>query len=351
VAGRYSKKFTLALLLWACSFVYLFDLSAQFLDLKQPEGRYILAPFLAPNEEYPQDALKAYRKLKEGVYVSVGTERGFIAAASSPNVTHLLLLDRDDGIGIFNKINILLLKMAKDREHYLELRLRPSGPVWDTAAVAAGLSMDERNFLFKYVLEWNKHVSHNSFFDIYHDKPRQFIFPKFKGVNYLHDNELFKKIQKMAKEDKIDVGIVSFNSNEEVQEVVRQLAEANIPLSALDISNAWWRAYMSVIQLDFTLKEFQKIADPDSYFLTTSQNKISGLAKVITRATTTPWNYRATSFAHINSYPTIENYTYWLWNEWIFSTGVRNLEVQDDRREKAGFYNFCRQALRQLQLY
>src|SRR4051794_37240411 len=46
----------------------------------------------------------------EGLYVTVGADRGFRAASLSSKVTHLLLLDVSSRIVRYNKLNIELLK-------------------------------------------------------------------------------------------------------------------------------------------------------------------------------------------------------------------------------------------------
>ena len=76
------------------------------------------ASFLAPNEEYPADAVRILDQAVSGVYLSVGTERGFIGAALASNITHLLLADRDPRVVFFNRINIALLTVAQSREEY-----------------------------------------------------------------------------------------------------------------------------------------------------------------------------------------------------------------------------------------
>jgi hypothetical protein len=61
------------------------DLSAKTLRLK--------APYISPNEEFPQRAGRIFESATEGTYVSVGTERGFIGASNSANISSLEIFE------------------------------------------------------------------------------------------------------------------------------------------------------------------------------------------------------------------------------------------------------------------
>jgi len=109
--------------------------------------------FIVPNERYPHHALNIFEMAPKGAYVTVGTERGFISAANSPNVTELVLVDNSESIIKYNEINILLLKIAKTREHYLQLRTNPK--LWKSAAREYGLSKKEARDLRKSKKDWS----------------------------------------------------------------------------------------------------------------------------------------------------------------------------------------------------
>ena len=103
---------------------------AQNTFLPSVKDQNLIAPphsFLAPNEQHPAEALPLWKQSPSGLYISVGTERGFMAAGANPNATHLLLVDRDPTVTYFNRINTALLELAENRENYLQLRLHDRG--------------------------------------------------------------------------------------------------------------------------------------------------------------------------------------------------------------------------------
>ena len=98
----------LALLLFVSAahaeFLYFSDQTLR--NFKASNARFAKrAAFLTPNEHYPSLALPAFKESIRGVYISVGTERGFIGAAFS-HATHLLLVDIHPDVAEFNRINV-----------------------------------------------------------------------------------------------------------------------------------------------------------------------------------------------------------------------------------------------------
>src|ERR1035438_7273970 len=91
----------------------------QFIDLKLPIVPEQSNHWLGPNESQPTKGRNIYSHLAAGVYVTVGADRGLIYAGLSPNVTHILLLDIDNEVTRFNRINITLLQLADNRGDYL----------------------------------------------------------------------------------------------------------------------------------------------------------------------------------------------------------------------------------------
>ncbi|MBL7555282.1 MAG: hypothetical protein JNM24_05620 [Bdellovibrionaceae bacterium] len=83
------------------------------------------SPSLVPNEPQPAISQPILNAAPAGALISVGTERAFSAAAVAPHFTHLLMVDMDPNVILFNRFNLALLKLAAgDRATYLHLRLK-----------------------------------------------------------------------------------------------------------------------------------------------------------------------------------------------------------------------------------
>lgn len=269
-----------------------------------------IGEYIAPNEQYPQQAIEVFESAPSGAYVSVGTERGFMGAAMSPKVTHLVLLDRDPGVNTYNRINVLLLKMAKDRTDYLKLRLNPTEARWRERAQQAQLDSHDVDFLLKHVRDWYLSVAVSKEFDDFQTEAKS-EKSKFGSANYLFNDQLFERIHQMAKAGNIAVGEIAITDSAALDSyVISKLKAKNIPLSVLDISNAWWFMYTK-FSVSKTLKAFNPIANDTSILLTTT-GSISPRAyvRVITNALAkkldTGWVYRAYTFKLLRSYPSFE---------------------------------------------
>ena len=166
--------------------------------------------FLIPNEEYPSDAIPLFDHAPAGVYIAVGTERGFISAALTPNITHLLLADVDYEVVRYNRLNIALLKVAKSRRDYLHLRLGARAKEWKARAYASSI-IDKKEIrlladatIWKW---WKEKVRDYSKFRRFHaplphDRSVPFVF---KSANYLYYDALFERIKDLAVKNRIDV--------------------------------------------------------------------------------------------------------------------------------------------------
>jgi len=320
--------------------------------------------YLAPNENYPQKALSIFQKAQAGAYITVGTERGFIAAANSPNVTHLVLLDNNISVVAFNKINTILLKMAKTREDYLRLRFgggfyskpflqaliqmaklvparwreHANDPFLDLLgdskinaleeayrevfpgrdykafmeeARQSGLSKEEINFLETCrnshegktnIQIWDEVVNGGFSFGKFHRESLPGV-GKFSGVNYLYNEEAFTKLSRMAKEGRILSGLVDISDPQELSNIVAQLKSQNIRLSVFDISNAWWWRWMGYKGTTNALKAISEIATDDSLLVTTQRNNIAMWpVQMVLERTKAPVVYKAFSFKQIKKF-------------------------------------------------
>ena len=172
--------------------------------------------FIEPNENEPQKFIPFWKMSPQGgVYIGPGTERIYTGAANS-NSTSLLGLDHDPEVILFNKINLALIKISKTREEYLEARKSSD---WTNLLE----KIDQEN----YIKEMNiseaeisllKDANNESFWERKVVQSENFqSFEKEKGsnqeknVNYLHSDEKFMKIKKMATDGNIVFLKVDYN--------------------------------------------------------------------------------------------------------------------------------------------
>jgi hypothetical protein len=246
-----------------------------------------------PNEYIQKEVQPVLAKVPAGAYLSVGTDRGFMGAALSPEVTHLLLTDACADIVLFNQINTALIQIAKDREDYVQLRLsvgKQARSLWKTRArtfsqldsESYSLLMDPENFHL-----WQKKVagSTHANFLLFHarnpyeardsegalianpDEPYAF-------ANYLYEDKLFYKLQEMARNGRIRSLQVDYNHVGQVDRLMQSLQRSGIPLSVLDLSNAWDPAYIKRENLKKVLLSASTISQSKSLFLITESTQV-----------------------------------------------------------------------------
>jgi len=108
--------------------------------------------FLTPNELNPIDAYPIWRLGETGTYVSVGSERSFIGAASS-DANGLVVIDRDPAVIRFAQINAALLKASLNLSDYRFLRMKADANEW----AARGLKPLEDIENWKW---WEEYIRH-----------------------------------------------------------------------------------------------------------------------------------------------------------------------------------------------
>jgi len=220
--------------------------------------------FLAPNETKPAEALPILEKSQPGLYIAVGTERGFMGAAAS-QADHLLLVDLDSGIVDFNRINIALLAAAKDLPQYKSLRL--NGNLQDWTRAAEGLPSEQRALLSNEALHswWRMRVRSKDF-DSFHQAPT--AEGSYDRMNYLFDEKLFEKLHGMARDGKIRTLKIDYSSKANSAALGDSIARSGLKLSVLDLSNSWWSSY-SGDGTAHLLKALEKSSGPGSLLLIT----------------------------------------------------------------------------------
>lgn len=233
--------------------------------------------FLAPNEETPIDALSYFLRAIPGVYVSVGTERGFIGAALSPKVTHLLLIDLDKKAVVFNQMNIALLSIATSPFDYRFLRLHASAEEWVSRVGKPGRveKLDAAILVQKNYWEWWKNsVRENSDFEVFNSAPasagRDFAF---RGANYMYYEPLFWRLKEMAMAGKIQAIQGDLKNLDSLRMIGRAIQRAGLALSVLDLSNVWQFKYIGLFRTFDVFDQFRDAAKEGSFALLTGYDE------------------------------------------------------------------------------
>jgi hypothetical protein len=213
------------------------------------------------------------------------------------------------------------MTIAQKRERYLFLRLHGTFENWQDVI---------QNFEFmrqrKYFDWFTQTVRGRAFLD-FNTAPKTSRLAAFRNANYLFDDPMFGKLQKMAMEGKIESYQVDFGSTagkynqEAVQNFLARLEQEKIPISVFDLSNAWTKKYLSpewTAELEKTLAA-SPMARPGSLFLITDYRrsqyyKNGERAKtpwISIQATTYEnnahyeydWEYHGYSLSFLNSHP------------------------------------------------
>lgn len=208
-------------------------------DGREPRGN---GDFVRPNELHPERARGILAHAPPGAYLSVGTERGFIGAALAPAVTHLLLFDRSPEVAAYNRMNVALLRLARDREEYVRLRTRTGAKQIALLAHARELGAGDQALLrdAKAWRRWQR-WQEGSFLNV-RQKPNP-TRGAFAGSNYLYDEALFARVKGMADAGRIAVTRVNMMEADGAARVYEGMKDAGVPVSVVDLSNAWWSGY------------------------------------------------------------------------------------------------------------
>ncbi len=224
--------------------------------------------YVPPNETEPQDAIPIVTKAPTGVYVAVGTERGFISSALAKNVGYLLLLDFEPRVVLYNQLNIALLQMSIDMNDYKHLRLAPSFTDWEQRVAQSPTTVE--NYLKPLLTLPNftffQKVQNEQIFKLFNGEIEG--TGEFKGANYLFDPKLFSRIQGMAKNGRIESTGADLNQNS-IDMVVDGVASKGLKISVLDLSNCWWPSYVREEGLTNTITQFAHRSSPGAILLLT----------------------------------------------------------------------------------
>ncbi len=229
--------------------------------------------FVNPNETRPLEAVPIYELGTGGIYVAVGTERGFVGAALS-GASRLVLIDRDPDVVRFNRINVALLRIAKDRQEYLALRKSFSTEQWQDRVAGLGPDDPTRRLLSdpNAWIWWEGKVrkSQSTFPIFVGDKAPG--AGEFKGALYPLDEPLFQHLSSLAKEDKIESHQVNLENLGALSDFTDKLytAAPKERLGVLDLANVWDHDYLGGIRSGKVIETFRKLSKPESVIMFTS---------------------------------------------------------------------------------
>ena len=220
--------------------------------------------YVSPNELYTQDALPLWQQTGPGVYISVGTERGFIGAAYS-NATQLLLLDMQPSVVKTNRIIIALLRASGgDRRLYETLRSSPE--FLRERLPDLQVNEDDRRLLTDVLGTkwWDQVTRRFRTSELFHPGG-----PYFQNTRYFRDPAKFAKMYRMAADHRIQAELLDFTNHSRVETLIQELSAREWRLSAIDISNAHWESYMRADPTLHMLRKFTPLADEHSMAILT----------------------------------------------------------------------------------
>lgn len=196
--------------------------------------------FLAPNERRPQEAADILAGADPGMFISVGTERGFVEASIGKDVSHLLLVDNNRDVVLFNRLNAALIGVAKDLDDYIHLRFASSATEWVARSRGRGKALYKDLLRHPHAWDWWKAmVRENKHLSEFHGTRNQYENGWFEGVSYLREQDRFKKLKKLASSGKIQAEFVELASEPDVSKLAEGIRKCGLPVGAVDISNAW----------------------------------------------------------------------------------------------------------------
>jgi len=233
--------------------------------------------FILPNEKNLENIRSNLALVTEGLYVTVGTERGFMSAALTGDKTKaLVLVDRDDKVVLYNLINKSLLALAKNREDYLKLRQTVTYTDLQTYIKIHGryLSRENQQTLTHPQIWswWIQNVQQNIQWHSFHQDPQLNADKSYANTNYLFDNKLFDSISELAKNNQIYVFHENLNSPEFLQKLTFISRTLHQNISVFDMSNSWQEGYLGHQQTITIINSLQSLMRPKSQIILTYQS-------------------------------------------------------------------------------
>lgn len=222
--------------------------------------------FIAPNEFYPARSIEHLQDIQEGLLISVGTERALMTAILNKKITSILQVDYDERVVRYNQVNLQLLKLSRDREDYLHLRMRADLDEWVERAMTAGHDIG----FAKYFAWWHEALSNSRFYGFHTNwSTKSVVNVPFRGAHYLFDDDAYEYIHRFALEDRIQIRHSDIANPRDMRSLLDSI---RMPISVFDISNAWQETYAGPVAI-YDLSRLVARRDPKAKFLTTTPTK------------------------------------------------------------------------------
>jgi hypothetical protein len=177
--------------------------------------------YLIPNEKTPLEVAPFLRMTKPGIIVSVGTERSFFDLVLSDPTTcqGLVVRDHDPQVKGYVDFNVLLLRIAENREDYVQLSTPPPPffPHYCFGIEEANNKIilekiqkirlvTERADIPPVIKEYYlRHLDDFGliYFNAKMDKDWTKSHAYYEGVKYYQDDQLFNQLQRYARSGNI----------------------------------------------------------------------------------------------------------------------------------------------------
>ncbi len=246
------------------------------------------------NELNPLAATPILRHANGGMYIAVGTERGFIGAART-DASHLMLIDYDAEVLRYNRFNVALLKASVNRRHYLALRTVVSEDMFRELVSRSAVDLPVKRYLLAHWRWWFENVLSSNLKDysnvsLLHANSAE----GFRRCNYLYDDVIFDHLHDLAMDDRIQVYGIDLSAAAQVDAFAGKLAQGvtsgRYTLGVIDLSNAWLENYINKSGVAHIVERMAALgaADASTILLLT----IFGRRK-------DHWRYFGTTFEHL----------------------------------------------------
>jgi len=234
------------------------------LKARKTDGHY--GNYVAPNEWQPALMLPLLVSAPTGSLVSVGTQRCLMTAAKIKRILKAHCYDMSHGVLMFNLLNAKLIASAKDRRDFLFLALKASSAVWKKRLSNAALGDERIQDLFDF---WNYHFRVNPLNRFFTESPTRF---KFGEMNYLYDDALFVRLQKMIRAGDITFDWLDVKNTAAIQALVKSMKANGETLSIIDFSNI--PEWITFTPIATALNEFVSISRPETVVLQTIEEDV-----------------------------------------------------------------------------
>ena len=207
--------------------------------------------FLCPNELSPFKQTAILDKApSKGVYLGLGTERSFFALGiAAYKFEYVILADHDPAVIYFNEINLALIEAAKTLDDYIALRFAKN-------SLEFQLNLKKLNYLPSGVIDLRIAAHSNWFIRQMHLYRKEFLDACLSGRLgnvYFQSEEHYNSLREMVLKRKIVTRYFELNSAKPFKLIEQELEKADLKLSVLDLSNAWWNRYIKKNDRKFLL--------------------------------------------------------------------------------------------------